>query len=207
MARYHGPKCRICRREGVKLFLKGDRCRTAKCPADKRNRPPGMHGWPSGRPSDYSIHLREKQKCKRYYGVLETQFRRIFKEAERLQGNTGENLLTLLERRLDNVLTLCGFAYSRAQARQFINHGHVQVNGRKVDIPSYLVREGDVIRPDPQDKTLETVRTIREALGHPEPRWLEINDADLTLRVARIPLRDEVSLIVQDGLIVEFCSR
>jgi len=207
MARYTGAKCKLCRREGEKLMLKGARCRSAKCPVEKRHRPPGMHGWRRGRPSDYAVRLREKQKCKRYYGVLEKQFRRYFEMAQKSSGNTGENLLVLLERRLDNVLTICGFAASRAQARQMVGHGHVQVNGRKVDVSNYLVREGDVIRPEPNDATLEAARSAREEAGHPQPGWLEVNDADLTIRVVRMPVREDVSALIDDGLVVEFCSR
>ncbi|MHC4479444.1 MAG: 30S ribosomal protein S4 [Planctomycetota bacterium] len=207
MGRHTGPKCKLCRREGVKLFLKGARCHTAKCPIEKRSKPPGMHGWRRGRPSDYAIRLREKQKCKRYYGVLEAQFRRYFEHATRARGNTGENLLALLERRLDNVLTVCGFAVSRAQARQFVSHRHVQVNGRMVDVPNYLVEEGDVIRPEPKDAMLELVRGHREETGHPDPGWMEVNDADLTARAVRSPVREDVTVEVQDGLIVELCSR
>jgi len=207
MARYTGPRCKLCRREGVKLFLKGARCETAKCPMEKRSRPPGMHGWRRGRASPYAARLREKQKCKRHYGVLERQFRRFFAEATRQHGDTGENLLRLLERRLDNVLTVAGLAASRAQARQLVRHGHVQVNGRKVDIPSYLVKEGDLVRPQPKDNVLELMRQNRESRGHPEPGWLSINDADLTVQVLRMPTREDVSLEVDDGLIVEFCSR
>jgi len=207
MARYTGAKCKLCRREGEKLMLKGARCQSAKCPVEKRHRPPGMHGWRRGRPSDYAVRLREKQKCKRYYGVLEKQFRRYFEMAQKSSGNTGENLLVLLERRLDNVLTICGFAASRAQARQMVGHGHVQVNGRKVDVSNYLVREGDVIRPEPNDATLEAARAAREEAGHPQPGWLEVNDADLTIRVVRMPVREDVSAVIDDGLVVEFCSR
>lgn len=207
MARYTGPKCRLCRREGVKLFLKGARCHTAKCPIEGRTRPPGMRGWRRGRPKDYGIRLREKQKCKRFYGVLEAQFRRYFDLAQKATGNTGENLLSLLERRLDNVLTICGFAVSRAQARQLVTHRHVQVNGRTVDVPNYLVEEGDVIRPEPDDAVLDVVRARREQTGHPTPAWLEINDADLTSRVVREPVREDVAVEVDEGLIVEFCSR
>lgn len=207
MARYHGPKCRLCRREGVKLFLKGARCHTAKCPIEGRSKPPGMHGWRRGRPSGYAVRLREKQKCKRYYGVLEKQFRRYFQMAQRAAGNTGENLLSLLERRLDNVLTICGFTVSRAQGRQLVTHRHVQVNGRAVDVCNYLVEEGDVIRPEPDDAVLDVVRARREEAGHPAPGWLEINDADLTVRVLRGPVREDVTAQVEDGLIVEFCSR
>jgi len=207
MARHVGPKCRLCRREGVKLFLKGSRCHTAKCPVEGRSKPPGMHGWRHRRPTDYGVRLREKQKCKRYYGVLERQFRRYFKLAQAAKGNTGENLLSLLERRLDNVLTVCGFAVSRAHARQMVRHRHIQVNGRTVDVANYLVKEGDVVRPEPDDAMLESVRANREETGHPQPAWLEVNDADLTIRVVRLPVREDVSLEVDDGLVVEFCSR
>ncbi|KPK62001.1 MAG: 30S ribosomal protein S4 [Planctomycetes bacterium SM23_32] len=207
MARYTGSKCKLCRREGVKLFLKGARCHTAKCPIEGRTKRPGMHGWRRGRPSDYAVRLREKQKCKRYYGVLEAQFLRYFEQAQRGRGNTGENLLSLLERRLDNVLTVCGFAISRAQARQMITHRHVQVNGRTVDVPNYLVDEGDVVRPELVDATLDVVRARREQTGHPAPGWLEVNDADLTIRVLRLPVRDDVTVEVEEGLVVELCSR
>jgi small subunit ribosomal protein S4 len=207
MGRYTEAKCKLCRRLGEKLFLKGARCQTAKCPVEKRNRPPGMHRWPRGRPTPYGTRFREKQKCKRYYGVGEAQFRRIFAVASKQAGNTGANLLALLERRLDNVLKITGFAWSRAQARQLIRHRNIEVNGRKVDLPSYLVEEGDVIRPAPQDKILELVRHNREEQGHPTPSWIEINDADLTLRIARLPVRDDVSIVINDGLIVEVCSR
>jgi len=207
MSRHTGPKCKLCRREGVKLFLKGNRCLGARCAVDKRPKPPGMRGWPRGRPTNYGIRLREKQKCKRYYGVKEEQFRRLFAQAEKARGDTGEKLLCLLERRLDNVLVICGFALSRAQARQLVGHGHIQVNSRKVDIPSYLVEEGDVIRPAPRDYVLAMTRANREAQGHPEPGWLEMNEADMTIRVARMPVREDVTLTVDEALIVEVCSR
>src|SRR3990172_555798 len=160
-----------------------------------------MHGRARGRPTEYGTRLREKQRCKRFYGLMEGQFRRVFNEASRLRGNTGEHLLNLLERRLDNVLTVCGFALSRSQARQLVSHGHFQVNGKKVDIPSYVLNEGDVVRPEPKDSILAAVRSNRESLGHPARSWLEINDADLTVRVARMPARDEVSVLVEDTLI------
>ena len=207
MARYTGSKCKLCRREGLKLFLKGVRCHTAKCPIEKRSKPPGMHSWRRGRPSDYATRLREKQKCKRYYGVLEAQFKRYFERAQRMPGNTGESLLSLLERRLDNVLTICGFTASRAQARQMVTHRHVQVNGRRVSVPNYCVEEGDVIRPEPEDRFLDAVRARREETGHLAPVWLEVNDADLTVRVLRMPVRADVAVDVQEGLIVEFCAR
>ena len=207
MARNTGPKCRLCRREGEKLFLKGARCHTAKCAIEGRSKLPGMHGWRRRRPTDYGIRLREKQKCKRYYGVLEKQFRRYFHQALKAKGNTGENLLSVLERRLDNVLAVCGFAVSRAQARQLVAHRRVQVNGRTVDVASYLVEEGEVVRPKPDDAVLEAVRANREEVGHPHPGWLEVNDADLTIRVVRAPVREDVTVQVEEGLIVEFCSR
>jgi small subunit ribosomal protein S4 len=190
-------------------MLKGIRCETAKCPIEKkqRNVKPGMLGWTRGRLSDYGVRLREKQKCKRYYGVLEKQFRRYFDEAQRIAGNTGENLLAMLERRLDNVLTICGYAASRAQGRQLVRHGHIQVNGRTVDVANYLVVEGDVVRPKPVDAMLDRIRAAREATGHLSPGWLEVNDADLTIRVVRMPVREDVTVDVQEGLVVEFCSR
>ena len=207
MARYHGPKCRLCRREGLKLFLKGLKCNTAKCPIEKRSKPPGMHGWHRGRPGDYGIRLREKQKLKRYYGVLEQQFRRYFDKARKRVGNTGESLLVMLERRLDNVLTVGGFAVSRAQARQLVTHGHVQINGRTVNVPNYQVAEGDVIRPEQVESILEQVRLHREQSAHPQSAWLDINEADLTVRVVRMPVREDVTIEIEEGLVVELCSR
>ena len=207
MARYHGPKCRLCRREGLKLFLNGLKCNTAKCPIEKRSKPPGMHGWHRGRPGDYGIRLREKQKLKRYYGVLEQQFRRYFDKARKRVGNTGESLLVMLERRLDNVLTVGGFAVSRAQARQLVTHGHVQINGHTVNVPNYQVAEGDVIRPEQVESILEQVRLHREQSAHPQSAWLDINEADLTVRVVRMPVREDVTIEIEEGLVVELCSR
>lgn len=207
MARYTGPKCKLCRRDGSKLFLKGNRCQTAKCPIEKRSRPPGMHGFSRGRPSPYQVRLRATQKVKRFYGVYERQFRRYFDMATRQRGNTGENLLTTLERRLDNVVRVAGFASSASEARQLVCHGLFQVSGRKMDIPAYIVQEGDVIRPKPHDNVLEAVRERRESLQHPQPPWLEINDSDLSARVLRAPVGEEVSVEVDVGLVVEFCSR
>ncbi len=166
-----------------------------------------MHGWHRGRPTSYAVRLREKQKCKRFYGVLERQFRRYFDQAQKTGGNTGENLLALLERRLDNVLAACGFAVSRSQGRQLVTHGHVQVNGRTVTKPNYLVEEGDVVRPEPDDQILAMARENREGMGHPDSGWLEVNDADLTIRAIRMPVRSDVSVEIQEGLVVEFCSR
>jgi small subunit ribosomal protein S4 len=191
----------------VKLFLKGARCHSAKCPVEKRARPPGMHGWRRGRPTPYAVRLREKQKLKRYYGMLEGPFRRVFEEASRQRGNTGENMLALLERRLDNVVVIAGYAVSRSQARQLVRHGHVEVNGEKISIPSYLLKEGDVMRPRPEDKILALARHNREEQGHPQPGWLSINDSDLTVRVVRMPVREDISIEIDEGLVVEFCSR
>src|SRR5882672_11494514 len=159
MARYTGPVCRLCRRDGLKLFLKGTRCDTPKCAIERRDTAPGMHTYRRGKQTDYGLHLREKQKVKHYYGVLERQFRGYFGRATRTKGNTGSALMSLLERRLDNIVHRLGFGLSRAQARQIINHGHVTVNGRRVDIPSYLVRAGDVIRVKNRVKSLQAIQS------------------------------------------------
>ncbi|WP_425395490.1 30S ribosomal protein S4 [Aeoliella sp.] len=209
MARYTGPVCRLCRRDGMKLFLKGTRCDTAKCAFERRDSPPGMQQGRRGKPTDYAIHLREKQKVKHYYGVLERQFRRYFAEAERLKGNTGDNLLTLLERRLDNVVHRLGFGLSRAQARQMVHHGHITVNGRTVTIPSYQVRPGDVIRAKNKAKSLGCVRqALGEGTGRDVPDYLSVDPEGVPEGiVGRIPSVDDVSLPVQTQLIVELCSR
>ena len=207
MARYTGPKCKLCRRDGSKLFLKGNRCETAKCPIEKRSRPPGMHGFSRGRPSPYQVRLRATQKVKRYYGVFEKQFRRYFDMATRQKGNTGVNLLTLLERRLDSVVRIVGFGASLSEARQLVNHGHFTVNGQNMDVPSYVVQKGDVIRVKKHGEILEYVKSQREALGNPSPAWLEINNADLSIRIVRLPVDDDVSVEVDEGLVVEYCSR
>jgi small subunit ribosomal protein S4 len=209
MARYTGPVCRLCRRDGMKLFLKGTRCDTAKCAFERRDSPPGMHTGRRGKPTDYAIHLREKQKVKHYYGVLERQFRRYFAEAERQQGNTGDNLLTLLERRLDNVVHRLGFGLSRAQARQLVNHGHITINGSTCDIASYQVRPGDVIRVRNRASSLECVRqALGEGHGRDIPDYLSIDrDGVPEGIVGRIPGPDDISLPVQTQLIVELCSR
>jgi len=204
MARYIGPKCRLCRREGVRLFLKGERCLSPKCPLLKRGTAPGEHGARRPRLSEYGLRLREKQKCKRIYGVLEAQFKRYFEMAERMPGDTGKNLLQLLERRLDNVIYRCGFAASRAQARQIVNHGHVKVNGRRVDIPSYLVDPGDEIEVEP----LEVVRENAErAAGRRIPEWLEVDLSSLRAKVLKLPSREMIDTDVDEHLIVEFYSR
>ena len=210
MGRYTGPSCRLCRREGVKLFLKGERCKGAKCAMDREggSKPPGMHNWKKGKVSEYGMRLREKQKVKRHYGVLDRQFRNYFKMAEKMPGNTGENLLITLERRLDNVLWRSGMASSHIQARQFIGHGHILVNGKKVDIPSYLVKEGDVITPSKKERSIKMIKTIFELnQSAQKPSWVEVSPDKIEVKVVHQPVRSEVSLHIQDQLVVEFCAR
>ncbi|MHC4199419.1 MAG: 30S ribosomal protein S4 [Planctomycetota bacterium] len=203
-----GPKCRRCRREGMKLYLKGDRCDSPKCAYSRRDYPPGMHPFRRGKVSDYALQLREKQKAKRYYGIRERQFQKCFREAERLPGNTGQTLLVMLERRLDNVLTRAGFAASRTEARQIVGHGHVTVNGRKVDIASYLCGEGQVIGiVDRKNNRTRIKERMDRARGGQKPGWLQIDPKSLQVKVLALPTRDEVSLPVQEQLIVELCSR
>lgn len=208
MARYRGPLCRLCRREGMKLFLKGTRCYTEKCAFERRKYPPGQHGHNRGKLSDYGLQLREKQKVKRIYGVMERQFKNYFEKATKMKGITGENLLKLLERRLDNVVYRMGFAVNRRQARQLVRHGYFMVNGRKVDIPSYLVKPGDVIEIIPKGKELEIVKeslALAEQRGF--PGWLEVNVEEMKGKFVRIPDRQEIQLPVQEQLIVEFYSK
>ena len=207
MARNTGPVCRLCRREGMKLFLKGARCETAKCAVSRREYPPGMRARRQRKRSEYALQLREKQKVKRYYGVLERQFRRYFRMAERLRGNTGEQLLVALERRLDNAVFRLGFAQSRPQARQMVTHGHIVVNGHRVDRPSYVVRVGDTIAAKNRPKSLELVRLNREASQEAPPEFLEVGGEPPEGRVVRLPTREDVSLPVSEQLIVELCSK
>jgi len=208
MARYTGPVCRLCRRDGLKLFLKGTRCDTPKCAIERRENPPGQQQQRRGKLTDYGQHLREKQKVKHYYGVLERQFRKYFAHAERGKGNTGDTLMTLLERRLDNIVHRLGFGQSRAQARQVICHGHITVNGRKVDIPSYEVRVGDVIRVKNRAKSLDLVRGALAESGRDIPDFLSRSDSQIPEGiVGRLPAVDDVSIPVQTQLIVELCSR
>lgn len=203
-----GPKCRLCRREGVKLFLKGQKCDSPKCPLGRRDYPPGIRSWRRGKFSDYALQLREKQKLKRFYGVREGQFRRSFKQAERQPGNTGVTLLVLLERRLDNVVFRAGFAASRPEARQLIAHGHVTVNGRKMDIPSYPVRAGDEIGTRDRKNSQSRISTRMDLIKNkPKPSWLQVFPEQLRAKVLALPTRDEVSLPVQEQLVVELCSR
>ena len=208
MARYTGPVCRLCRRDGMKLFLKGSRCDTPKCAFERRETPPGQQQYRRGKQTDYAIHLREKQKVKHFYGVLERQFRRYFGLAERSKGNTGDTLMSLLERRLDNVVHRLGFGQSRNQARQIITHGHITVNGRRVDVASYLLKPGDLIRVKNRAKSLDLVRGNLAENSHDIPDFLSLVDGDIPAgRVARYPEAGDVSVPVQTQLIVELCSR
>jgi small subunit ribosomal protein S4 len=206
MARDHSPQCKQCRREGQKLFLKGERCLTEKCGVERRSYPPGEHGRGRVRASEYRNQLREKQKARRFYGVLEKQFRGYYEKASRQEGVTGENLLRLLECRLDNVLVRLGFAASRRQARQLVNHGHWYVNGRRVDIASYQVRPDDVITIRPNSNAGDVVRQATE-LTAAVPPWLQADHDALTAKVLRLPERSEISAPIQEQLIVELYSK
>ena len=209
MARYTGPVCRLCRRERMKLFLKGERCFKEKCAIERRGYPPGQHGQRRGRRSlNYGPQLREKQKVKRIYGILEQQFRKYFQEAERRKGITGENLLILLERRLDNVVYSLGFASSRAQARQLVRHGHITVDGRKITIPSFQVREAQTIVVKEGSKKNDFIRSsVESARGRGIPDWLELNADAMTGKVLALPRREDIKLPIQEQLIVELYSR
>ena len=213
MARSSGPVCKLCRREGEKLFLKGSRCLSPKCSFERRSYPPGQHGrdaqFRRGRASDYNRQLREKQKARRIYGVLERQFRRYFREAQRRPGLTGSNLLSVLESRLDNVVYRLGFAESRMHARQIVGHGHITVNGRRTNIPSYLVGPNDVIEIREGSRKRPYFRELRSALENrpPVPEWLELNTTDLKATVLRMPERSDIDLTINDQLIVEYYSR
>ncbi len=209
MARYTGPKCRLCRREGEKLFLKGTRCFTDKCPFEKRRYPPGVHGRDRRvKLSIYGMQLREKQKVKRMYGVQESQFHKYYEMARRMTGNTGEVLLSLLERRLDNVVYQLGFAFSRNQARQLVSHGHVMVNGRKVDIPSYLVKEGDVIELRQKSRKIPFVQESLEARDiQAIPSWLQLEKNNYRGTILRLPTRGDITHPINERLIVEFYSK
>lgn len=208
MARYTGPVCRLCRRDGLKLFLKGTRCDTPKCAIERRESPPGQQQHRRSKLTEYGRRLREKQKVKHYYGVLERPFRRYFQRAQKSKGNTGSTLLVLLERRLDNIVHRLGFGLSRAQARQFIHHGHITVNGRRVDIPSYEVRVGDMIRVKNRAKSLDVVRAAVAESSRDVPDFLSRSDAQIPEGiVGRLPADDDVSIPIQTQLIVELCSR
>ena len=208
MARYTEAVCRMCRREGQKLFLKGDRCYTDKCAMNSRAFAPGQHGQGRSKSSEYGLQLREKQKAKRYYGVLESQFRSYYEMAERRQGKTGENLLSILECRLDNVVYRLGFAMSRAEARQMVSHGHFTVNGRKVNIPSYQVKPGMVITLKESSRGLDKIKANIEANGsRPVPKWLEYDANNQIAKVVAVPARDDIDLPVEERLIVELYSK
>ena len=208
MARYTEAVCRMCRREGQKLFLKGDRCYTQKCAMECRAYAPGMHGQNRSKTSEYGQQLREKQKAKRYYGLLESQFRSYFDMAVRRPGQTGENLLSILESRLDNVVYRLGFAMSRAEARQLVSHGHFTVNGRKVNIPSYLVKPGMVITLKDSSKSLEKIKANVEANAFRQPpKWLEYDVSNMIAKVAAVPAREDIDLPIEEHLIVELYSK
>src|SRR4029453_1591415 len=209
MARYNGPVCRLCRREGMKLFLKGERCYTEKCAIEKRNVPPGQHGRSrKAKMVGYGVQLREKQKVKRTYGVLENQFRRYFEAADRQKGIPGQLLLQMLERRLDNVVYRLGFATSRPQARQLVRHGHFTVNGKKVDIPSYPVRAGDTIAVRDKSGQNPTIQhAVEEVKGRGVPEWLVFDGEGMSARIGSIPTREQINLPVQEQLIVELYSK
>ena len=208
MARYTDEQCRICRREGQKLFLKGSRCYSDKCSISRRNYAPGQHGQKRAKLSEYGTQLREKQKTKSYYGVGEKQFRGYFQMASNKKGVTGDNLLQILESRLDNVVYRLGFGASRAQARQLVNHGQFEVNGKKVDIPSYLVKAGDVITVRENKKENATIKANVEAnAARPVPAWLELNNETLSGKVVRLASREDIDIPIEEHLIVELYSK
>jgi len=211
MARYTGPVCKLCRREGGKLFLKGQKCYTDKCPIERRAYPPGQHGPAQARrrkQSDYAVQLREKQKVKRTYGMAEKQFRSLFEHANHIPGVTGENLLIALERRLDNVVFRMGFAQSRNQARQLVRHRHVEVNGRKVDVPSFRVSAGDEISVKAKSKNIVPIEAALEARTRQKlPEWLALDDKQRVGRMIRTPMRTDVDSSIQEQLIVELYSK
>jgi len=208
MSRYKDEQCRVCRREGQKLFLKGSRCYTDKCSVTRRNYAPGQHGQGKKKLSEYGMQLREKQKTKSFYGVQEKQFRKYFEAAENKKGITGENLLQILESRLDNVVYRAGFGNSRAQARQLVNHGHFDVNGAKVDIPSYLVKPGDVITVREIKKDSKIIKENAELnASRPIPEWIEKDNEKLSAKVVRLAAREDVDLPVEEHLIVELYSK
>ncbi|AAS81643.1 30S ribosomal protein S4 [Thermus thermophilus] len=209
MGRYIGPVCRLCRREGVKLYLKGERCYSPKCAMERRPYPPGQHGQKRARrPSDYAVRLREKQKLRRIYGISERQFRNLFEEASKKKGVTGSVFLGLLESRLDNVVYRLGFAVSRRQARQLVRHGHITVNGRRVDLPSYRVRPGDEIAVAEKSRNLELIRQNLEAMkGRKVGPWLSLDVEGMKGKFLRLPDREDLALPVNEQLVIEFYSR
>lgn len=206
MARYKDSVCRLCRREGAKLFLKGDRCYGSKCAFDRRPVAPGQHGLSRKKLSEYGLQLREKQKAKRSYGLLESQFRKYYEMATRMNGVTGENLMQLLETRLDNCIYRLGFGVSRPQSRQLITHGHFLINGKKVDIPSYLVKPGDVITVKDSSKKMEHFKLLKEA-HKTTPSWLELNADKLEGKIVAVPKREDMDVTIAEHLIVELYSK
>lgn len=208
MARHTGSVCKLCRREASKLFLKGDRCYTDKCSFDRRSYPPGQHGQGRGKVSEYASQLREKQKVKRLYGLLEKQFRILFAKADRTKGVTGENLLSLLERRLDNVVYRLGFAYSRNESRMLVTQGHFSVNSRKVDIPSFAIKEGDVIEVlQPKREKGKFAESIKAVEGRGVPEWLSLEGDKFKGTVKRLPVREDITMPIQEQIIVELYSK
>ena len=208
MARYTGAVCKLCRREGKKLFLKGDRCYTGKCAFERRSYAPGQHGQNRSKNSEYGLQLRAKQQARRYYGIQEGQFHKYFLMAERKAGVTGENLLRICESRLDNVVYTLGWASSRAEARQLVTHGHFEVNGKKVDIPSYLLKAGDTVSIKSKSKDSAQFKTVLEAnASRPVPSWLDLNAEALSAKVVALPEREQIEVPVEEHLIVEFYSK
>lgn len=208
MARYTGPVCRFCRREGMKLFLKAERCHTDKCAFERTAYPPGQHGQAKPRFSEYGVQLREKQKVKRIYGLLERQFRLYFHRAERLRGVTGENLLKLLEQRLDNVVFRMGFAGTRTEARQVVLHGHIQVNGKRVNVPSFQVKPGDLVEVREKSRKIQRiVDSLESAQRRARMSWFEVEKGAFRGKVVASPVREEMTLPIQEQLIVELYSR
>ncbi len=208
MARYTGPACKLCRREGKKLFLKGDRCYTSKCAVERRSYAPGQHGQNRKKTSEYGLQLRAKQSARRYYGIAEGQFHKYFLMAERKSGVTGSNLLQICESRLDNVVYTVGFASSRAQARQLVNHAHFTVNGKKVDIPSYLLKAGDVVAVKETSKTTDEFKTLVESnASRPVPQWVDVDKDAMQAKIVKLPEREEIATPVEEHLIVEFYSK
>ena len=207
MGRYTGPVCRLCRRERMKLFLKGTKCETMRCPIERRPYPPGMHGRGRIRESEYLFQLREKQKCRRIYGLLEKQFKLIYNKANKQPGVTGENLLRLLELRLDNVVFRAGYASSRNQARQFVRHGHVAIDGKRVTIPSYTLHKGQVVQLRDKARRMIVVRHNVDTLDRTVPQWLETEVGELKVTVRDLPMREQIEIPVREQLIVELYSK
>ncbi len=208
MARYTGPACKLCRREGKKLYLKGERCTSGKCALDRRSTAPGQHGAAKKKMGEYGLQLREKQTTKRYYGILEKQFRNYYDEAARKEGMTGENLLVLLERRLDNAVYRMGLAESHKEARQLVLHCHFTLNGKKVNIPSILVKPGDVIAVKEASRSSEKIKALAEALeSKTAPKWIEVDKANLSAKVVSMPAREDIDFDFNEQLIVELYSK